>query len=143
MTNGVSVVKYVLLEELLFSVLFECMWRSAVRDAIEYKRNKRQKKQFYAENTALRNFLRSYAHIQSNAPRHMLLFQIIRILNLIWLLGIALTSFFANSPEVCDFLLNLKVWCLYVPFCLYGAYYFLIIGDPRKKRFDFDRFKKP
>lgn len=136
--------KYILFGELLLSILAECALRSAVRDAIEYKRSKKQRKLFYMGNSPFQNIMRVYSYKQSNAPRHMLLFQVMRILNLIAFLAIAFTSFFSNLTELCDDLFQIKIYCLYIPFCLYVAYYvFFFSGISGKKRIDFSYFKKP
>ena len=130
--------------ELLLYCLTELSLRSAVKDAIEYKRNKRQKKQFYMERTLFQRILRSYLPKQSNAPRHLCFFQMIRVVNLLWLLFIAFTAVFPAITDISESLFYAKFYLLYLPYCLYVLYDVLFCSHKSgKKQIDFSRFKNP
>lgn len=133
------------LSDILLALLFECVLRRAICDAVEYSRNKKAVREYYKNASSIRNILRLYKISSSHAPRHLALFYSLRILNISIVVGaISIFSFFPvqNCIIVYRRLIQVKFILLYLPFLIYVLFF---LKNPKRgdKRLDFSRFRKP
>ena len=91
-----SVIACYCMEFFLF-VLVSGGIRACIRDAVDYKRNKNKIRQFYKETPVIRHLLRIYPLEVIFAPRHYVIFQILRIINIVLL--IMTTSLYIFLPD--------------------------------------------
>jgi len=128
--------------DLVLSVLVSVAARICIRDAAEYRRNKKEIKEFYNLAPIKRLIFRLYLPSNTYAPRHCILFQIVRFINLVTII-ISAYFYIVNtdgSSDVCNMIACGKIILMDIPITIYGI---LVPKKPRSKAIDFSRFKKP
>ncbi len=133
---------YDILSDIVLSVFFGFIQRAGVRDAIDYKRNKSTRRKFYKEKTIGIKLLCAYSYKESAAPRHLIVFQTMRAVNLLMFAVTVTLSFFSNTHTVCNFLFSAKLGIMLLD-VLYTIFIAGIAASPGSKKMNFDLFKKP
>ena len=127
--------------DILFFALFEVAVRICVREALKFKRNKKQVKSYKSSIHPFRRTLRLYYPRETYAPKNMYYYQTIRAVYLLTLFVIGILSCFGET-DVCERIFFAKAILLYLPFCIYGMIVTLL-GPAGEKNIDFRIFKKP
>ena len=126
--------------DILLFALFEAAVRACVREALKFRRNKKQVKSYLSSIHPFRRALRLYYPRETYAPNNMCYFQIIRAVNLVTLLVTGILSCFGEN-DVCERIFFAKAILLYLPFFIYGMIATLL-GPAGEKNIDFSIFKK-
>lgn len=117
--------------------------RCGCRDAILYKHSKSWEKKFVKNLSATERLLQLYPESFCFAPRHLKIFQIIRIVNALAVIISILLFTLKNDQheQVYRVFFYMKLFSFYIPFFLYCLN--PKFKKPRSKRLDFSQFKKP
>ena len=133
--------KYSFFVDFYFFISMEMAERTCVREAIHYKRNKKQFKTFINSIHPVRRIFRLYLPRETYAPNHMRYFQLFRAINVAVLIANGIFALFEKNT-ICGYLLCSKVVLLYIPSILYDIYA-LLKSPAGKQNIDFSVFKKP
>ena len=139
-TKGVDM-EYSILFDLVLFFSMEVLLRICVREAIHYKRNKRQFRDYVNKIKRITHYFRLYSPGDSNAPKNMAYFQLLRIINVICFCANCVLML-VGKKTICGYLLCARIALFYLPYFLYVTYA-LLKGPGRKKDIDFSIFKKP
>ena len=130
---------------LLFAFFVEYFTRLGARDAFEYRKSnsliKKQKQQY----KTWRNVFRVYPKEDTFAPRHVKLFNIVRGVNILFVLIVIMlvTCFsFDYSNILIYIILSVIALIFFAPFIAYMIY-LIIISKPPHKIITFDKFNNP
>ncbi len=134
--------KFTIFHDYLLFVLMEATVRTCVREAIKYKRNKKQIKAILNNMGPVKRLLRLYFPAESYAPNNMRYFQVFRIINTIGLCTDQLLFAVLEDHSIWEYLLCARILILYVPFLIYN-FYAILMGPPGEKNIDFNIFKNP
>ena len=112
-------------------------------DAITFKHSKSRMKAFFKGLPLLNRLLKIYPITFSCAPRHLIFFQVVRMINILsFLISVSLyTLIISQNQEICELIFFCKLLVIQFPFfvyCLNPKY-----RKPRSKRFDFSKFRNP
>ena len=132
-----------ILADILVSALTEFTLRAGVRDAMFYRRNKKQIKKLLSESNFAQKMLHSFSYKKSFAPRHMVFFQTVRIINFLIFSAAMILCLFPNSERIYEHIFYLKIILLYIPYYVYTFIPAVICAKPGEKKINFDIFKKP
>ena len=119
--------------------------RIGMRDAFEFKKNKKQLKLDKEKRPRYYKLLGLYHMTDSNAPHHMKKYAIIRVCNVISLILMSIYFAFASHYSAARWILfalfSLHIVFLIVPFLFDG----ILLSNTKKygKTLDFDQSKKP
>ena len=119
--------------------------RICMRDAFEFKKNKKQLKLDKIERTRYYKIFGLYHLTESNAPHHMKKYAVIRVYNVISFILMSITFAFAPPYSEASWifwvLLSLHIIFLIVPFLFDG----ILLSNTTEygKTLDFDQSKKP
>ena len=132
---------YNILEDSLLSLFMGAIVRTCVRDALKFRRNKKQFKTFMLSVGLIKRLFCLYSPSDSNAPNNMRYFQCFRIVNVI---SFCIDLFFLILREstIWEHILLARIILLYVPFVFY-ILYAIIKGPSGHKTIDFSIFKNP
>ena len=134
----------VYLAYVLSFIIVNAVWRAGIADAMDYKKNKKRRREYKKETPFIRRILRIYPVKDCSAPRHLKIYYFFRAFNALVMIIALITLPSENAPGRYDLLIHYIVYAaiLFLPI-IPEMIYQIIFGKYGGKPTDFSIYKKP
>ena len=132
--------KSIIIAHIAVFIAVNIFWRRNISEAMDYKRNKKQLRQFRKETPLIWHVLRVYPVKECHAPRHLKMYYFFRVFNLTFLI---LSIILAPPESEYSFIYFLVYAAILILPVIVELLYLMISSPVGWKSIDFDIYKNP